>query len=708
MNNKIARLIKNLIAFLRKHGNRIANIFTNPHLLSFFISLIIIFTLPQIFDKYTAKTISKNKHVTYQNIYYTDLDSDNISEKISIETNYDNKTCLRVYKNNKVVEQWNFNGKYISSKPPFWNDVDTDGFAELFVFTNHDNKMFLNCVSPIINKILRSEREICDYIPFDKTNDCQLNFCGYFDKNKDGINEFYFFANTGFSVQPRQMFAYDLAKDTLYYSEKSCAGVEKVLADYGSKTNDLYFLTVSNAVGNCDGTVPYSDMYAWLMVFDKDLSFKYNPVKIGYYPSNSHVISLKNNKGTFFVVLNIYFGTNGHYSTLAVYDENLNKLKEKKFLYSDEWENAHLYCDEIGNPDYFYILKNNGTFERVDIGLNIIGKINSPLVDDLKYFVMDIDRDGKNELLLWNYNLQQLVIFRNDLSDYVTVNCPGANNIQSASLKLDGANLSELFVQSNNYMYTINYKANSLYYLRFPFYGGIYFIVFLFILLLQKTQRHRAELKYETEKRIIELQIKAIKNQVDPHFTLNIINSIGSLFYKQNKDKADYIFGKYSRLLRQTILNSDKIITTLADEFDYVKNYLDLEQFRYNDKFSYEIKTDHETNLGINIPKMLVHTFAENAIKHGLKHLEGKGELIITVTSTKNSCVVVIRDNGVGRKKAKTIEVDNTSKGLEILDQILELYKTLMKIKITYAIKDITDEKEQPLGTEVYITIPMG
>jgi len=80
LNNKIAGLIKNLIAFLRKHGNRIANIFTNPHLLSFFISLIIIFTLPQIFDKYTAKTISKNKHVTYQNIYYTDLDSDNISD----------------------------------------------------------------------------------------------------------------------------------------------------------------------------------------------------------------------------------------------------------------------------------------------------------------------------------------------------------------------------------------------------------------------------------------------------------------------------------------------------------------------------------------------------------------------------------------------------------------------------------------------------
>jgi len=603
MSEKYFKLIKYFRGFIGEHRTGVINISTHPLVLSLLISIIIISALPQIFDKYTAKMISKNKHVPYQNINYTDLDCDNISEKISIETNYDNKTCLRVYKNNKVVGQWNFNGKYISSDPPFWNDLDSDGLSELFVFTNHDNKMFLNCVSPLKNIVLIKDREICRYIPFDKSIDCVIIPCGFYDENQDGIKEFYFFANTGFSVQPRKMFAYDLAKDTLYFSEKSCAGVEKVLADYGSKTNDLYFLTVSNAVGNCDENIPHSDMYAWLMVFNNDLSFKYNPIKIGYYPSNSHVISLKNNKGTFFVVLNIYSGTNGHYTTLAVYDQNLNKLKEKKFLYSDEWENAHLYCDEIGNPDYFYILKNNGTFERVDIGLNIIGKINSPLVDDLKYFVMDIDRDGKNELLLWNYNLQQLVIFRNDLSDYVTVNCPGANNIQSVSLKLNGANSPELFVQANNYLYTIVYKANSLYYLRFPFYGGIYLIVFLFILLLQKTQRHRAELKYETEKRIIELQMKAIKNQVDPHFTLNIINSIGSLFYKQNKDKADHIFGKYSKLLRQTILNSDKIITTLADEFDYVKNYLDLEQFRYNDKFNYEIKTDHETNLGINTPK---------------------------------------------------------------------------------------------------------
>jgi len=554
--------------------------------------------------------------------------------------------------------------------------------------------------------VLIKDREICRYIPFDKSIDCVIIPCGFYDENKDGIKEFYFFANTGFSVQPRKMFAYDLSKDTLYFSEKSCAGIENVLADYGSKTNDLYFLTVSNAVGNCAENIPYSDMYAWLMVFNNDLTFKYKPVKIGYYPSNSHVISIKNNKGTFFVVLNIYFGTNGHYSTLALYDENLNKLKEKKFVYSKEWESAKLYYGENVNHDYFYILQTNGTFEKLDTELNVVEQINSPVLDLINDFEMDIDLDGENEVLLWNFDLQQLSIFRNDLSDYVTVNCPGANNIQSVSLKLNGANLSELFVQSNNYMYTINYKANSLYYLRFPLYGGIYFIVFLFILLIQKSQKHRAELKYETEKRIIELQMKAIKNQVDPHFTLNIINSIGSLFYKQNKYKADYIFGKYSKLLRSTILNSDKIITTLADEFDYVKNYLDLEQFRYNDKFNYEIKTDHESNLGINIPKMLVHTFAENAIKHGLKHLEGKGELIITVTSIKNSCVVVIRDNGVGRKKAKTIEVDNTSKGLEILDQILELYKTLMKIKITYAIKDITDEKEQPLGTEVYITIP--
>ncbi len=232
-------------------------------------------------------------------------------------------------------------------------------------------------------------------------------------------------------------------------------------------------------------------------------------------------------------------------------------------------------------------------------------------------------------------------------------------------------------------------------------------MLLLIILFIQKAQKHQVEKKHKAERKIAELQMKSIKNQIDPHFTLNIINSIGSLFAKQDIEKANYIFGKYSKLLRTTILGSDNILTTLQSEIGYVENYLALEKFRLKNKFEYKIEIDDSVNNQIKIPKMLIHTFVENAIKHGLRHLEDNGELNITIKPNSNAYNISICDNGIGRKKAKDFSTFSTGKGLNIMDQILELYFSLEKVKITYVTKDHLDKGNNPLGTEVRITIPI-
>jgi LytS/YehU family sensor histidine kinase len=322
--------------------------------------------------------------------------------------------------------------------------------------------------------------------------------------------------------------------------------------------------------------------------------------------------------------------------------------------------------------------------------------------------VLDVDGDGKNELIFQSDDHNSIIISRNDFSSYVIVNSGELGELQSCSIKLNGNNPPELFALFSNAGVTILYKPNSFFYLQYPFYGGIYLLVLSIILLIQKAQQHRAELKYETEKRIAELQLKSVKNQVDPHFTLNIINSIGSLFYKQDREKADYIFGKYSKLLRATILNSDKIVTTLSDELEYVGNYLELEKFRLNNRFFWSIKKDENVNVNINIPKMLIHTFVENAVKHGLRGLEGSGNLLIAITNSQSEQTILVSDNGIGREKAKEYSQGNTGKGLHILDQILDLYYNLMKIRITYTTTDIVDDNDLSAGTKVLIKIPMA
>jgi sensor histidine kinase YesM len=105
--------------------------------------------------------------------------------------------------------------------------------------------------------------------------------------------------------------------------------------------------------------------------------------------------------------------------------------------------------------------------------------------------------------------------------------------------------------------------------------------------------------------------------------------------------------------------------------------------------------------------KWLIHTFVENAVKHGINHLENKGEIQIKIENNKSDYIIYVCDNGIGREKAKELSVYSTGKGLGILEQILDLYYSLMKVRITYEIKDIFDDTDKLRGTEVCIKIPI-
>jgi len=104
---------------------------------------------------------------------------------------------------------------------------------------------------------------------------------------------------------------------------------------------------------------------------------------------------------------------------------------------------------------------------------------------------------------------------------------------------------------------------------------------------------------------------------------------------------------------------------------------------------------------------MLIHTFVENAIKHGLKHRNGGGKLDISVEKQNRTIEVRIRDNGVGRQKAKEYSKLSTGKGLQILDNMLDLYSELRKTRISYQITDLQTDTGKADGTLVTITIPL-
>ena len=146
--------------------------------------------------------------------------------------------------------------------------------------------------------------------------------------------------------------------------------------------------------------------------------------------------------------------------------------------------------------------------------------------------------------------------------------------------------------------------------------------------------------------------------------------------------------------MREVLLSSEHISRSLEKELEFVENYLELERFRYNRQFDYKIDVQEDVNTDAAVPKMIIQTFVENAVKNGIAILKEKGMISITISRKNKNIVIVIEDNGIGRQKAQEKQTSGTGKGLKIINQITSLYEKLTGRKISIQTSDV-----EPRGT---------
>jgi LytS/YehU family sensor histidine kinase len=254
----------------------------------------------------------------------------------------------------------------------------------------------------------------------------------------------------------------------------------------------------------------------------------------------------------------------------------------------------------------------------------------------------------------------------------------------------------------------LSYLINPMFYWRWAIYAGIYLSILLFTLFVRRVQRIQIQRRYDTEKSITELQLKIVRNQLDPHFVLNAINSIMGSVYKQKKEEAVEHLQQFAQMYRSMVLSSDKITRTLTDEMAFTENYLKMEQFRFNMKFQYTFAIDPAIDKTVEVPKMIVQSYTENAIKHGLVcRKEGGGILEIQAHQDDHQLILTIKDNGRGRKEAVKAGSNSTGKGLEMMNNLYDLYYKITNRKINAEISDLADGDGNPTGTSVKVTIPI-
>ena len=145
------------------------------------------------------------------------------------------------------------------------------------------------------------------------------------------------------------------------------------------------------------------------------------------------------------------------------------------------------------------------------------------------------------------------------------------------------------------------------------------------------------------QKEKVTLQLKAIRSQLNPHFTFNALNSIQNLMNKNDVEAANHYLTRFASLTRRVLASRENDMISLADEITLLDDYLQMEQLRFG--FTYKINVvDTLNRANIEIPFMLLQPFIENAVKHGVSAMADKGLVQIDITrDAKKTHIVDIR-----------------------------------------------------------------
>lgn len=167
-----------------------------------------------------------------------------------------------------------------------------------------------------------------------------------------------------------------------------------------------------------------------------------------------------------------------------------------------------------------------------------------------------------------------------------------------------------------------------------------------------------------------QLQLDAVRSQLNPHFLFNALAGIQNLMNTNQTEQANRYLTRFARLTRAVLKNNDLI--SLEEERNLLDDYLQMEQLRFN--FKYEITIDPNLDLNnVEIPSMLLQPFIENAVKHGIASLSSDGQINIAIFKNENDLILRIEDNGKGFDASKSYEglgFDLSTKRIALLNKI--------------------------------------
>lgn len=225
--------------------------------------------------------------------------------------------------------------------------------------------------------------------------------------------------------------------------------------------------------------------------------------------------------------------------------------------------------------------------------------------------------------------------------------------------------------------------------------------------------RYRVKQKskeFKLSQRKLEVESLLFRAQMNPHFLFNSLNSIKGLILSDKTIDADNYLTKFAGLMRHILNNSETSYVQLSKEIDMLKLYMDLENLRFDDAFSYSIELDEFLEEeDTYIPSMIIQPHIENAILHGLKSRGPGGKIDIKISDEDDYYKITITDNGIGRERSQEIKKETYQAYKSKATQLISKQIVLLQQEERNVDMEIIDlfEKEQPVGTKVVLKLPL-
>lgn len=680
---------------------KITGWFLLPVVLAVPFSIVICFIIPEVSNKYRVEPVRQYMMNADSRILYEDMDNDGWSDYY-YNGYYNGKAYVTVYSHDAVLDQWNFNGYFLQSGVrTISGDHDNDGIKEIYSFTYRNDSLFVTGINYPNIKEFPSGGRFLTYIPNAEGQGYTIHSAFLTDLNGDGFKEVVAGLTAGYELEPRRVFAWDIYNDRLIVSPDLGTGITNI--SLFVENGFPYFTASCYASTNYkDSARLLHDNSVYFLILDKNLMFKFKPVEFKGGHRGSYMQPLKNGDHT-----SILFMHSGDKSDpvyrLRICDTKGKTLHIKEYKqHQSDWYEINVV--RSSKEDRILVVKYDGA-ELLDEKLKTVASIEQVLLG-MVHDPCDIDKDGNHEVMLYTGKPGEYLISRSDLSHPVPLKLSVPGRIKKVNVVNRGNESSHFTVHADNMLYTFRYEKNPWHLLRYAVWAGVYLVILGFILLIRRMQRIQLKRIYEMKQRVTELKLQSIRNQMDPHFTFNVLNAIGSVILQNKPDESYSMLMKYSKLLRGTISASDKIWRTLEEEINLVKNYLELQKMRYHDMLSYQVDISEDVDLHWIVPKMVIQTYTENAIKHGILPKENGGRVLIKLSTENELLIIEVSDDGVGRKRAGELNTTNTGKGLEIMHECYILLNSLNDHPINEEFTDLYSADGIATGTRVIIKIP--